>query len=184
MCIILTIRKCLAEEENPLFSSTDLYDLSVFSDFSSLTDPEDLEGSLQTDPTDLIFPPTLAFLDSDDETNAFSNFADSNEVCPFETSQLTSIISRRGGVDACDNSEGSSSLNAPTIDPKVAPFVDIGTMELKTICPRQDKSPYSIAVCSSGIKWDIIIYPPDVDFDLLWAQKSKLRLFYVFEIWT
>lgn len=114
--------------------------------YPRFTNPEDLEGTLQTDLTD----PTVAFLD-DHENNAFSMLAEPNERCSFETSQLTSTWSRRGGVlSQCDNPKGDSGVNVPTIRPKIAPFIDIQTMEPKTICPSQHKTPYSIAVCSSG----------------------------------
>lgn len=173
LCMLL-ISKCIAEE-TPLFSTTDSYDPSVLSDFSAFTDLEDPEGALQTD---LIAPidPSLAFM-NDDPNDSLSIFADSNDSCHVETSRLTHILSRRGAPSECqDPDTGNSGLNAPTIDPKVAPFVDIQTMELKTICPSRYKNPYSIAVCSSGNRGDILVYPPDLlDFDLFWAQKSKYR---------
>ena len=173
-CMLL-MSKCIAQE-NPLFSTTDSYDPFVFSDFSPFTDPENPGETLQTDlldPTD----PTLAFL-NDDQKDSLSIFADSNDSCDFETSQLADTLSRRGARSECQNPDtGNSGLNVPTINPKVAPFVDIQTMELKTTCPSQDKTPYSVAVCSSGITGDIVAYPPNLsDFDLFWAQKGKYCL--------
>lgn len=169
----LAISKYTAQEETPLFSNTDVYDSSIFSDVSSFADPTDFDGILPTDlsdPTD----PTLLFL-NDDPNDIFPMVADSNESCHLETSQLADTLSRRGAPIQCINPDsGNSGLNAPTIDPKVAPFVDIQTMELKTICPSGYKRPYSIAVCSSGKNGDIVLYPPNVkDFDLFWAQKSN-----------
>lgn len=157
-------------EETPLFSTIDLYDPSIFSDFPPFTDPEDLDGTLQTD---LTTDPSFLF-PNDNENGPLSIFANSNGGCPSETSQLTSPLSRRGGaVDACENPGGNSGLNAPSINPKVAPFIDIETMEVKSICPSRNKSPYSVPVCSSGIKGDIVTDPPDANFYLFRAQRSK-----------
>lgn len=170
----IVISNCVAQAETPLFSSPDAYDSYIFSDFSPSTNPEDLQATLQQ--TDLTNPTTLAFLDeNDDQNDDFSLFADSHESCSLETSQLTSTLSRRGGgARQCDTPQRNSGLNAPTIDPKVAPFIDLQTMELRAICPSQYKSPYSIAVCSSGVIGDIVAYPPDaINFDLYWAQISE-----------
>lgn len=172
---MLLISKSIAEE-NPLFSTTNSYDPSIFSDFSSFIDPENLEETLQTDLFDST-DPTLAFL-SDDQNGSLSIFADTNDSCHFETSQLADTLSRRGAPSQCqDPDTGNSGLNVPTIDPKVAPFADIQTMELKTICPSRYKNPYIVAVCSSGLSGDIVAYPSNLlDFDLFWAQKSKYCL--------
>ena len=179
----LTISKCIAQAETPLFSNTDIYDPSVFLDSSSsVTNPENLEGTLQTGSTDS----TMAFLD-DDENDASSLFAGSNERCSLETSQLSSTLRRRGAVPSqCDVPKGESDLNAPTINSKIAPFIDIQTMELKAICPSQYKTPYSIAVCSSGDIGDIVAYPPDIiNFGLFWAQQSEpqIMIFWMLSLW-
>lgn len=127
-------------------------------------------GFCKSDQTDQ----ALGFLDGD-ENEAFPVFVDSAESCSFDTSQLTSTLSRRGGTsDQCQNPNDSGFLNVPIINSTVAPFIDIETMELKSICPSRYKTPCSIAVCSSGRTGDILVYPPDLlDFDLIWAQKSK-----------
>lgn len=92
----------------------------------------------------------MAFLD-DDENDASSMFADSSKSCSVENNQLTSTLSRRGGVrNQCDTPKETSDVSAPTINSKIAPYIDIQTMELNAICPSQYKTPYSIAVCSSG----------------------------------
>lgn len=203
LCILAINNKyfALGEEEEgdeiPLFStSTDLYDPSVFSsDFSPFIDPEALDGTtLQTD--QYLAEQTSIFGFLNDDTNvengdaALSIFANSNENeagCSFGSIQLTDSIalSRRGAVNAgCVNpdagSGGSSSSSSSTglitptsIDPKVAPFLDVGTMELKRICPRTDLIPFSLAVCSSGVQGDIVIRPPKLSYELNWAQKSK-----------
>ena len=176
---ILAIGKYTVQEEAPFFSTNDVYDPSIFSDASSFIDPEDLQGTSSTDlvnPTDS----TLAFLNVD-QNESSSIFADSNDSCPFETTWLTGTFSRRAGPNECtDPDSGDSGLTLPSINPKIAPFIDIQTMELKTICPGESKSLYDIAVCSSGRKGDVVLYPPNIsDFDLFWAQKSECLKCYV-----
>ena len=199
LCILAINNKCIASgeeegEETPLFSTnTDLHDPSVFlSNLSPFIDPEALEGTaLQTDQYLTEQTSTFGFLNDDNIENgdaALSIFANSNENeagCAFGTGQLTdsNTLSRRGAVNAaCGNpdagsgggsSSSSSILNTPaSIDPKVAPFIDLGTMELKRICPRTDQIPYSLPVCSSGVQGDIVMHPPKTSFELNWAQKS------------
>lgn len=176
---ILAIGKYTVQEEAPFFANNDVYDLSTFSDVSSFTGSEDFQGTSSMDlvnPTDS----TLAFL-NDDQDESSLIFADSNESCPFETSHLTGTISRRAGPNECTNPDSDDSgLNAPNINPKIAPFIDIQTMELKTICPGESKNLYAIAVCSSGRTGDVVLYPPNIsDFDLFWAQKSECLKCYV-----
>lgn len=192
---IFTIHKCNAEEDkDPLFSANnDLLDPSIFSpDTPWLLDPGVLEKdiTLQTGYSSTDLPSTFALLNddaSDDELagGSLPMFADGTEAgCSSETGQLTNTnaLSRRGAVNnVCDNpnqdgsssSSGSSALNAPSsINPKVLPYIDVGTMELKMICPRTDAIPFSLAVCSSGVRGDIIMRPPKTSYELNWAQKS------------
>lgn len=177
---ILVISKCIIaeEEETSLFPTTEFGDdAPFFSDYSSFTDPGDLEGSLGSD----LIDPTFGTLNDEDDGAPVPIFADSNEICSFDTSQLIGSLSRRGVANNCDNSEGSNVLKAPTISPKVAPFIDLKTMELKKICPGRLRWPYTVAVCSSGSRGDIIMYPQDATFDLFWAQQSKWC--YAFEVY-
>lgn len=176
---VLAIINCVAEED-PLFSNTDLYDPSVFSDFSLLTDSASTTDSGDPDGT----PPADLFAPSSDTWNNDNNdspsiFADSTGGCSQETSQLTNKLRSRGAVNACEDPQGSG-LYGPSINPKVAPFINIETMEMQKICPGQLTSLYDIAVCSSGVNGDILLWHGDSSFDLLWAERSKLS--YAFEV--
>ena len=191
LCMLTIHNKCNAEEdEDLLFSANhDLLDPSLFSSDSPwLLDPGVLEKDtgLQAEYSSTDQTSTFALLNDgarDDELagGTLPMFAEGTEAgCSSETGQLTSTnaLGRRGAVCGNPNQDGASSsssgLNAPSsIDPKVAPFIDVGTMQLKQICPRTDAIPYSLAVCSSGIKGDIILRPPKTSYELHWAQKSK-----------
>lgn len=193
--LIFAITCCVAEEEekeeNSLFS-TNIDDLSdtPFTDFSddfSLFGDleENLDGSPQADLIESSSSSSSSSMiawDNDEDNGTPSIFADSNQGCSsMTTSQLLfRRLSARGagadaGAAACDNPEGnreSSGLFAPTINPKVAPWVDIETMELKQICPSQLPGIYSVAVCSSGVHGDVMLWKDDANFDLFWALKS------------
>lgn len=193
-CMLTIHNKCNAEEEDgdPLFpANNDFLDPSIFSSDSPWSlDPGNLEKQTALQPeyssNDLTSTFGLLNDDTNDDEIAGGNlpmFADGLEAgCSSGTSQLTSrnTLSRRGTVNnVCDNpnqggSSSTSGLSTPTaIDPKVAPYIDIGTMELKMICPRGVGVPYSLPVCSSGIRGDIIMRPPKTTYELHWAQKSK-----------
>lgn len=172
--VLFAITCCVAEE-TPLFPTTDLHDTSLFSDGSLFRDGENLDGSLQADP----FESSMIALDNADN-GIPSIYADSDQGCSTTTGQLSRRLRARGGAaGACDVPEGSrdnidpsSGLLAPSISPKVAPFIDIETMELQQIC-RQYTTVYTVAVCSSGLNGDVVLYQSDDNFDLYWAQKSK-----------
>lgn len=184
LCILTINNQCRAEEEeNLLFSTTnELNDPSIFSpDSSWLLDPGDFEKGItsQTDHDLTDLTSNLSFLNDDANNDEIAGgtlpvFADGAGA------SCSNGLSRRGaGNNACDNLDqddsrsSSSGLNPASIDPKVAPYIDLQTMQLKRICARTPEIPYSIPVCSSGTTGEIVMHPPKITFELLWAEKSK-----------
>lgn len=181
--------------------STDDNLISFDSPFSGNMDEDYSEIWKDLPPIEFIMNPDLdpdpLFTAEIDNDGTSSIFADPSQGdCSFGISLLPDGLkkSRRGTTPSCPN-PGSSNGNSDTVpgnsgvgvggtgmnvDPKVAPYLNIETMELNEICPPQSLiNQYHIPVCSSSVKGYTKKYPPvlPTHWQLRDAQLSKCILF-------
>lgn len=112
-------------------------------------------------------------------------FADASQGdCSFGINLLPDGLKKsRRGTNACHDpgSRNGDSGTVLNVDPKVAPYLDIETMELNEICPPQSLiNQYYIPVCSSSVKGFTKKYPPVLPmyWQLRDAQLSKCFFFF------
>lgn len=180
--------------------STDDSPINFGSPIGGNTDEDYSEFEKYLPLVDATEPPTLFTMDPDFNTDPLftteigtdgtsSIFADASQGdCSFGISLLPDRLKKqRRGVTSC-HSPYSSSRDSDTVpgdsvggaalnvDPKVAPYLNIETMELNEICPAQSLiNQYYIPVCSSSVKGYTKRYPPVLPtyWQLMDAQLSK-----------